>query len=323
MYAEAEKRFQVLLDQVDYDWYPRFYGYKPEGKFEVYLGLLNGRINYGPKVEYPNGKEEIYAIMSNYQTDDKGIPIYDAGVMLPTIIHEFNHSFINHLIIQDSLAIKPYGEKIHEPVRQEMQRNYYSHWIQTIYESLVRAAVIRYQMEHDTTTKEANASIKQEYKLGFLWIQDLVSLLGVYENSRNQYKTFEAFMPLIKAYFKDLGTNINVTYNRYKENFPKIVTTSPILNGATGVDTSAQEITIIFNKPMFHGYAWSAAETDTKLEHFPIQSAVGWDQTYTQFTIKLKKLKPNWEYEFWLRPEGFRSREEHPLDRVVFKFKTK
>jgi hypothetical protein len=322
MYEEAEKRFQVLLDQIDYDWYPRFYGYKPEGGFYVYLGLLIGRLNYGFKVEYPSRKEEIYAIMSNYQADAQGLPLYDAEVVLPTIIHEFNHSFIDHLILNDSVSIKQYGEKIHEPFRLEMQRNFYTQWTQTTYESLVRAAVIRYQIEHDTTGKEAVAEAAQQYKQGFLWIQDLVALMGIYENSRNQYKTFAAFMPLIKSYFKDLATNMHYTYRKYRENFPKVVTSYPFVTGADNVDPSTREMTIVFDRPMNYGWSWRANEKDTKAEHFPLNGAAKWDETYTKLTLQFRNLKPDWEYEFWLTPDGFRTREGHPLDMTIIKFKT-
>ncbi|HEX8331894.1 MAG TPA: DUF4932 domain-containing protein, partial [Segetibacter sp.] len=152
MYAIAESRFQVLLDQADYDWFPRFYGYKPEGKFAVYLGLLNGSISYGPKVEYGNGREEFYAIMANYKTDSSGMPVFDPG-MLGTVVHEFNHSFINHLVINDSLSFKHAGEILHKQVKSQMERNYYPVWRITLFESLVRAAVLRYEMEHDSTGK--------------------------------------------------------------------------------------------------------------------------------------------------------------------------
>ena len=323
MYEEAEKRFQILLDRIDFAWYPHFYGYKPEGELYVYLGLLNGSISYGPKVEYTNGREEIYAIMSTYQADAKGLPLYDDEEMLPTIIHEFNHSFINHLILNDSIAIKPYGQKIHEAVKNEMQRNFYQHWTQTIYESLVRAAVVRYQIEHDTTEKEAIAETEQQYKLGFFWIQDLVSLMGVYENSRDQYKTFAAFMPVVKSSLKALTTNIHYTYRKYKESFPKVMTTYPLMNGADNVDPATDEVTIIFDRPMNWSWSWSANNADSQKEHFPLSGAAQWDETYTKLTLKLKRLKRDWDYEFWLRPEGFRTKGGYPLDLTVIKFRTK
>jgi hypothetical protein len=319
LYAVAEKRFQVLLNQADYDWFPRFYGYKPASHFSVYPGLLNGGISYGPKVEYPDGKEEFYAIMATYKTDSAGMPVYEQG-MLSTVVHEFNHSFINHLIVKDSIAIKPYGEKIYEPVKNAMKNNFYPHWIISLQESIVRAAVIRYKIEHDTTGKEVLAALADEYNRGFIWIDELVSLLGIYENSRDQYKTFASFMPVIKAYFKDLANNMDYRYSKYSQKIPKVLTTYPIVNGATDVDPSVKELTIIFNKPL--GSGWSFRYSDLGKEHYPIESIVGWDETNSQLKIKLN-LKPNWNYEMIIMSQGLRSKEGFAVEDLLFKFKTK
>src|SRR5262245_22365138 len=93
LYRIAEERFQQLLNKVDFAWYKRFYGEAPEGAFNLRVGLLNGGGNYGPKVVYPDGKEDLYAIIGTWRTDGAGLPTYDAET-LPTIIHEFKHSFV-------------------------------------------------------------------------------------------------------------------------------------------------------------------------------------------------------------------------------------
>jgi hypothetical protein len=316
LYTEVEKRFQVLLDEGDYSWFPRYYGYKPEGKFSVYLGLLNGGISYGPKVEYPDGHEEFYAIMANYKVDEKGLPVFDPG-MLGTVVHEFNHSFINHLILNDSLSYKPYGEKIYSQVAYQMKQNYYPVWTSILYESLVRAAVIRYLMEHDSV--RVAPAVAEEYRLGFYWIEDLVNLLGVYENNRQQYKTFAAFMPVIRSYLKDLTENGAYKYKAYEEKLPRIVTTIGITNGQTDVDPSLKEMVFIFSRPM---KGWSFGHSALGKEHYGIESIAGWDESFTQLTVKMN-LKPKWNYEFLVLSQGFRTREGHALEPVVFKFSTR
>jgi hypothetical protein len=187
-------------------------------------------------------------------------------------------------------------------------------------ESIVRAAVIRYKIEHDTTGKEVPTAIAEEYKLGFIWIEELVSLLGIYENSRDQYKTFASFMPVIKNYFKDLANNMEYRYSKYAQKIPKVLTTLPIANGATDVDPSTRELTIIFSKPL--GSGWSFRHSDLGKEHYPLENVVGWDETNTQLKLKLN-LKPNWNYEMIIMGQGLRSKDGFPIEDVLFKFKTK
>jgi len=54
LYKTAEHRFQLLLNKVDFEWYRRFHGELPNGSFNLYIGLLNGGGNYGPKVVHPD-----------------------------------------------------------------------------------------------------------------------------------------------------------------------------------------------------------------------------------------------------------------------------
>ena len=81
--------------------------------------------------------------------------------------------------------------------------------------------VIRYEIEHDSTGRKAERAIAHEEQLGFYWIEDLVTLTGVYENSREQYPTFSSFLPIIEAYFNDLATNMEFKYRRYAKKFLK------------------------------------------------------------------------------------------------------
>ena len=317
MYVQAEKRFQVLLDQADYGWFPRFYGYQPEGPFSVFLGLQNGGFSYGPKVELPDG-EEFYAIMATYKTDSAGLPIYDLG-MLPTVVHEFNHSFINHLVLNDTLAWKPFAEPVHKQVEYQMGKLFYPQWRISLYESLVRAAVIRYEIEHDTTGARAALAIAEEKRNGFYWIDDLVTLMGIYENSRKQYENFVSFVPVLKTYLKDLATNMKFRYKTYSEQIPKLVATLPFENGATDVDPNIKELTMVFSRSM---RGWSFGHTELGSEHYPLESVIGWDDSFTQLKIKVN-LKPGWNYEMLIRDEGFRTRDGYSLIPMVFSFRTR
>jgi hypothetical protein len=202
-----------------------------------------------------------------------------------------------------------------------MNENYYRSWLISMYESMIRAAVIRYQMEHATTNIEVKEAITEENRLGFIWIEDLVALLGVYENNRKQYPTFSSFFPHIKSYFKDLADNMDYKFQRHADNLPKLITTTPIVNGDTAVDPSLKTLTLIFNKPL---KGFSFVWTNLGREHYPIEGVGGWDETNTQLTLKLK-LKPKWNYEMIIMKQGFKTQDGllSLSEDMLFHFKTR
>jgi hypothetical protein len=126
----------------------------------------------------------------------------------------------------------------------------------------------------------------------------------------------------VKTYFKDLAENMDYKFQRYSDNFPQILTTTPIINGATDVDPLLKQITIVFNMPMKEGYSFNWTEVGK--EYYPIDGVIGWDKTNTQFTVRLK-LNPNRNYEMsimkqrFLREDGSFSLPED----VLFRFKTR
>jgi hypothetical protein len=321
LYKVVEERFQNILNSMNFGWFESFYGKKRESHYNVFVGLLNGTFSYGPKVEYPNGEEEFFAIMANYLVDKDGLPIFDSKQMLPTVVHEFNHSYINNLIIKDSAFLKPLGEKIFKRVEYRMQKNSYYSWQTTLYESLVRAIVILYLQENNTTTKKIIEAVEEQEKIGFYWMEDLLTLLNVYRNNRNLYPTFTQFYPLIRNHFKELSTN-DYTYKEYLNKLPKLITSFPFVNGATDVDPSIGEIAFFFDDIMVH--AWGFDHTTLGKEHYPFAgNNNSWDPSRTRLTMNIK-LTPNTIYEFVIIPEGFRNLEDYPLpEPIIFKFKTK
>lgn len=95
-----EKGIEAYEDSVsshfDTDWYPSFYGHEPQETYSVIIGFCNGGGNYGVNRQTEENKKEVFAIVG-YSVDKEGKPMYGKAY-LPTLIHEFNHSFINHLL---------------------------------------------------------------------------------------------------------------------------------------------------------------------------------------------------------------------------------
>ena len=69
LYQAAESQFTAILKELDFGWYKNFYGELPKGHFNVVLGINNGDGNYGPKVVFPDGHEELFAILGAGDAD--------------------------------------------------------------------------------------------------------------------------------------------------------------------------------------------------------------------------------------------------------------
>lgn len=322
MYQIVEERFQAQVNKVDFDWYKKFYGEVPQGSFNLFIGLLNGGGNFGPKVIFPDGKEDRYAIMGTWQVDSTGLPVYTDEGTISLIIHEYNHSFINHLTSAHEKEMSAVGEKILAPVADKLKILEYTDWQSAFNESLVRTAVICYHADHGASPEATYRAILTERNLGFLWTEDLYALLGTYENSRSQFPTFRSFFPLIVGYFNDLSGRIDFAEKKFEEMAPHVVAMSPIANGAQDVDPNLTELTFTFDKPLdpTAGYSFNAGSGGS--EHFVADfKAAGYSDNGTTFTIHFK-LKPDWDYEFVLTARAFRGKDDYPLAPYMVKFKT-
>jgi hypothetical protein len=321
LYKTAQERFQQLLNKVDFAWYKRFYGEVPSGSFNLYLGLLNGGGNFGPKVIHPDGKEDLYAIIGVWQMDSQGLPKFD-DENLPTIIHEYNHSFINHLVYANESQLKTAGEKIRPPVAEKMKKLAYGNWQTILVESLVRAAVVRYLFEHESQLQPPYKELTHQRNIGFLWIHELSALLGTYENSRKQYPTFRSFSPLIIGYFNDFSKRIDYEAQRFEESVPHVAAMSPFANLSQDVDSTITQITFTFDKPLDTKAGVSINYGQSGREHFPVEKGVGYNETGSTYTVQVK-LKPDWDYEFVLTGLAFKTKDGYPLQPYTVKFKTK
>ena len=106
LYKISTEKFLPVYNKLDVKWYEKFYGKEPKEKFVIVNGLGNGGGNYGPNIEFSNGDKTVYAIMGTWRIDSLGFPDYEIEEYLPTLLHEFNHSFVNYLTEKNRLQLK-------------------------------------------------------------------------------------------------------------------------------------------------------------------------------------------------------------------------
>jgi hypothetical protein len=207
LYRTAESRMKkVLQDYRVVDWFDSFFGAKPDASFTVLLGMMNGGACYGPRVAFPDGREELYCVLGVWLMDSRGLPRFDKSV-LPTVVHEFCHSYVNPIINSHAGELEETGQRIFSSVADAMRRQAYPGWQTMMYESLVRACVIRYIL---ATEGEAAAEqqIVRENTNRFFWIRGLSDLLGEYEVSHNKYPDLDSFFPKIVEFFDKYADSI-------------------------------------------------------------------------------------------------------------------
>lgn len=208
LYHIAEQRYRIVFDSMDAAWYRKFYGNGPASEFHTIIGFGNGRANYGLSVKHTGKAEDIYAIVGSWRIDSAGLPIYTTSNNLPTLIHEFNHSFINHLNEQYRKDLQQAGQHIYKEVSAQMEDLGYPDWKIMLDEALVRAAVIKYIKAHSNDAASADKALEKELKNGFTWMNELVSLLDQYEQNRKKYPTLQHFMPIVISFYNITATNL-------------------------------------------------------------------------------------------------------------------
>ncbi|NOR14164.1 MAG: DUF4932 domain-containing protein [Candidatus Aminicenantes bacterium] len=76
-----------------------------------------------------------------------------------------------------------------------------------MYESLVRACVVRYRLASEGEAA-AEQQIIRENNNRFFWIRGLSDLLGEYEADREDYPNLDSFFPEIVKFFDKYAASI-------------------------------------------------------------------------------------------------------------------
>ena len=199
-----------VISKFNQDWYYKFYGIPPIDDFQVVIGFNNGGGNYGPSIEKTKDNREIYAIIG-YALNEKGEPYYlsEPEMYLNTLVHEFNHSFVNPLVNNPKYhaEIEKAGNKLFTLSRKVMNRNAYSNWQSVINESIVKTVVLLYLMDNEIEKEKIRHNIIEEMSAGFYWMPETVKCLQYYTNNRDTFPTFDSFYPVIIEFFKNFSDN--------------------------------------------------------------------------------------------------------------------
>ena len=220
LYNKGLKSYQDnVIKHFDINWYVDFYGNEPQETYSVIIGFCNGGGNYGVNRQLTGKRKEVFAIIG-YYVDKEGTPMYSKEY-LPTLIHEFNHSFINHYLDESKYPdfvkeLEPAATDLFMSSRWSMAKQAYGDWKTVINESLVRAAVICYMLDKKYKPEEIRNELYEQVQRNFRWMPELVSLLRKYEKKQSKYGNFENFYPNVIDFFNEYKKKENKRFDVLK-----------------------------------------------------------------------------------------------------------
>ncbi len=317
LFATVESRMSDLLARkLHSEWFTEFFGSNAGASFTVHPGLLLGGCNYGEGVRLVDAPEEITPCIGCWEYDDDGVPIFPDDV-LSTIVHEFCHSYANPVIDAHFADLEKQGDSIFPSVATVMAQQAYATWKIVLYESLVRASVVRYLAKFEDAAAVEKELAEQEQR-GFTWVRDLSALLAQFEQQRAKYPNLGAFAPRIAEFYADLATKTSAAAAAA----PHVESISPP-NGDTAVPPTTTEIVIHFDREMTVG-SYSVTGGGDAFPPVDKKRKLGFDASARVFTIPVT-LAPDHDYEFGLNNakfKGFASKGGVPLIPVLVRFHT-
>jgi len=316
LYQIAEDRFSEVLKDIDFNWFEKFYGLKPNGNFNLILSIPNGGGNYGSKVMFNDGKEELYAIIGGCKADSVGQPSYSKRYS-STIVHEYNHSFCNPLIDDNYPAMQSITNKIYAVVKEELARQAYREAKTMNREILVRACVIRYSQRNGINEKLLKFQVATEMSNGFLWIDKLVDQLAIYEQNRVKYPTLKDYMPeIVKLENRLSPKQLQIDF---EAKCAKIFSIN-IPDSSKNIDPNITEVKLTFDRPMSIynngiGYGKKGKEY---FPEFNKNKKAKWNiETKKEWTVYVE-LKSDMTYSLSFPAQFFIDENGYPLDKTYF-----
>jgi len=315
---KVEQTATEYFKKIDMEWYKNFYGEAPEGSFNLVICFTNGSNSYGPKVEYLDGKEDLYAI-TIVAIDSLNNPYFDDNWSLELIIHEFCHSFCNHLIVANFDKMKKKADEFFK-IKKDLLHEGYTNGQIMMFETMVRASTIKYMADHNQINLEINFSI--EKSRGFICIEELYNFLLNYEQHRDKYPTLKSYMPEMVKAFNKLNPKKIIKEQKKQEKFMPVISIGNIKNNAQDVDATTTQIVVKFDQKM--NTRACGANYGKGEEYFPEIIGAKWnEETKTEWILEVK-LEPNKEYSIVFPAQRFFSEDGvNAKNTVYLDFKTK
>lgn len=180
---------------------------KTNKEYNVVLVPLLHDGGYGPMVHKGNSNI-LYAVIGPMYTS-KEFPEFDVkNILSEYVIHEFSHSFCNPLIAENLKELAK-DSCLLKPIIESQREQGYGSWEGCLYEHFVRANEILLT-EKILGRQKGGDLMDDMYRNGqWIYLRGLVDVMRRYEGDRKKYKTIDAIMPEVVAYFHEESVKCN------------------------------------------------------------------------------------------------------------------
>lgn len=309
---ECLDAFFRISGMVDLDWYGNFFG-KSEANFRIILCPLAGVNNYGMDCFLKDGQHQLCPVISCASFADNKVS-YSSST-LAIVIHEFCHAYCNPLIDKYWKPLAGKAEEIYGMNQDILSNQAYTNARIMMYESLVRASVIKYFKDH-FSPQQVNIEqlIAEEESKGFLLTRTFLKAFDCRDNAMCQ--DMESYMSkLVEAVN---GFSIK-QYNKDKEesDLKKIHYSINIKDGADNVPFGDFTFIITFDQPIT-GNPISLNLVD---RDFPKFKGYSWSDDHKTLSVMFG-LEANHDYGFEINGSSYMNEDGNVAVNSIVKFKT-
>ena len=203
--AAAAAARKTFADGVNLAWFDDFFGTPAGAEFHLIVAMLNGGGGYGPS--FVNGsQQEFYCIIGVMKAGRDGLPRF-SKLLVPFLVHEFCHAYANAVVDRHADALEASGRAVFAHVEKRMRKMAYGNWRTMMYETLVRASVVRYMVDSGQGAGAVGQILGEQIQ-GFAWMPQVCTLLQEYEADRETYPTLDAFFPRIAEFFNEYADSL-------------------------------------------------------------------------------------------------------------------
>ncbi len=158
--------------------------------YNYIISPLLGMSGYGPCLQNSSGNLDLFCVAAA-KTDPQSLLIM--------LLHEFSHSYVNHLVDEHYDTLKQ-ARKLRKPIAEKMKAQGYNNWWVILAEHYVRTATIR--IYHSLTdAPSVKHLVESEVRRGFIYTPAINTDLEAYESKREaDGMDFGSFFPeLVKS----------------------------------------------------------------------------------------------------------------------------
>lgn len=200
--------YKSLNDENMLDWYKKYFGYVPNN-YTIIIGMQTGFGNYGASITRSDGTNDFFSIIGAHSPFFwNGIPRFSSSWLVPIVVHEFSHPYINPLVAQNLELLKESGEKLYAYNKAKLTKIGCLAWDGMMNEYIVRACVIRY-FHSNKDNKAVSKQIRIDENQGFTNIRALVDIFEEYEKNRDKYPNMDSFIPRIAIFLEKNVASLN------------------------------------------------------------------------------------------------------------------